>query len=254
MKNPRFDYDYSIHYRTWHSDDPDYVAKMIRSAFSFLKPYLPEMSVEPVLDIGCGFGFALEALKQHGFSNISGVDVDASQVAACQKRGLGVMKINSVVEFLENKLEKYAVIIMMDVLEHIPVEDQIQTMTAVHNALKLGGRVILQVPNASSIVASRRRYGDYTHFCSFTEHSLRYVLKNAGFDAITIPGPKPLKRGSMRLWHQENRRDLRMWIIRWIWRQVLIAFFSSCDDIETIPTDPDFVAMAMKNRAPNGKQ
>jgi len=246
MKSERFNYDYSVHYRTWHSNDPDYIAKMIRSALSLLKPYLPEISSEPVLDIGCGFGFAMEALKLYGFSNIFGVGIDAAQVTACQKRGLDVVRIDSVVEFLEDKLEKYAVIVMMDVLEHIPVEDQIKTMASVHNALKPGGRVILQVPNASSIVASRRRYGDYTHFCSFTEHSLRYVLRSAGFETITIPGSKPLKRGSMRLWRKENRRDFRAWIIRWIWRQVLIDLFGAYDDIDTIPIEPDFSAVAIK--------
>jgi hypothetical protein len=66
-------------------------------------------------------------------------------------------------------------------------------------ALEPGGCLICQVPNASSGIASRWRYGDWTHHCSFSETSLDFVLYNAGFTVNIIHGGRSEKPTTLPL-------------------------------------------------------
>ena len=77
-------------------------------------------------------------------------------------------------------------ILCLDVLEHVPKTGQLAFASAIRQALKPGGRVILTVPNASSALASRWRYIDFTHETSFTEHSIDFLLFNSGFSKISV--------------------------------------------------------------------
>ena len=50
--------------------------------------FLPPDRAAPILDIGCGTGGFLEALRSLGYSSIEGVDLSPSQVAAALARGV----------------------------------------------------------------------------------------------------------------------------------------------------------------------
>jgi SAM-dependent methyltransferase len=71
-------------------------------------------------------------------------------------------------------------------VEHVPKEFHLDLLRSIHQSLEPEGRLILTVPNANSSLAARWRYIDWTHETSFTEHSLDFVLSNAGFQKITI--------------------------------------------------------------------
>ena len=60
--------------------------------------------------------------------------------------------------------------------------------------MKKNGRLIATVPNASSGLAFRWRYNDWTHRTSFTEHSLDFLLYHAGFDDIKVLEAGPFRR------------------------------------------------------------
>ena len=215
-------YDYSLYYRNWHDDSDEHAATMARSFRGKLTRVLPPPGEAAVLDIGCGMGFALLGLLEAGFSDISGIDTDPQQVAACQRRGLRVECISDSAAFLHERLGRYDVVLLLDVLEHVPVADQIPFIRAVRQSLKPGGRVVLQTPNALSILASWQRYGDYTHHSSFSQHSLTFVLQNAGFKRVEIDASEPLSwRPPLRLWDRSSRREARRWLIRRFWREVL---------------------------------
>jgi 2-polyprenyl-3-methyl-5-hydroxy-6-metoxy-1,4-benzoquinol methylase len=178
--------DYSRHYKNWHSNTPEHINKMIQFYKPIISNYFPfDKSVE-LLDIGCGMGFLLLALKQNGYNNISGIDSDKSQVIACQKNDLNVHYVTDSIEYLKNNIAKYEVITAFDLLEHIPVDLQIEFLKAIFTSLRQNGKLILTVPNATSVLASRNRYIDFTHHVVFTEVSLDFVLYNAGFKDIEI--------------------------------------------------------------------
>lgn len=151
-----------------------------------LQAYLPFDKAAVVLDLGCGMGLAINALRQLGYQNISGIDSDKNQVALAQATGLSVDHVEGAVAFLQKKDARWDLVLCLDVLEHIPKGEQLGFASAIVGALKPGGRAIFSVPNASSALASRWRYIDWTHETSFTEHSIDFLLFSAGFAKVRV--------------------------------------------------------------------
>jgi len=166
---PTVDLDYSMYYRNWHSESPEHVREMVDCFRRYLSNWLPLEPKGPVLDVGCGMGFTVLALRQLGFNDCRGIDTDTSQIEACRRIGLDAEKVSDSIAYLTNRPNQFQVITLLDVLEHVPVARQVHMMRAIHNALAPGGRVLVQVPNANSPLAARWRYGDFTHFQYFPD-------------------------------------------------------------------------------------
>lgn len=178
--------DYSRHYRNWHTDSAEHIKKMDRLYSQIIADHFPADKNASILDVGCGMGFLLLSLRNAGYGTLTGIDTDEEQVRSCQEKKLNVSLVQDSINYLNNSLSKFDIITAFDVLEHIPPSEQISFLKAINNALTPGGLVILTVPNANSVLASRNRYIDYTHHVLFTEVSLDFVLYNAGFKEINI--------------------------------------------------------------------
>lgn len=190
--------DYSYHYRKWHNDTPEYIAGVVDCYHRLLRPYLPADKDAPVLDIGCGMGFMMLALKELGFTHVSGIDSDSGQVASCRAKGLEVTQVSDSAAYLREHPGTYQLLLAFDLLEHIPPAHQMEFVSAMANSLRNGGRLIGTTPNANSSLAGRYRYLDWTHQTAFTEHSLDFLLHNGGFDPIEIKEVETVSRP--RLW------------------------------------------------------
>ncbi len=197
--------DYQRHYRHWHNDSPEHVARMVKYLGARFEPHLPADKSAPILDIGCGMGFALETLRECGYTNLEGIDVDAGQIAVARARHLPASLIEDTPTWLRARPGRYQLVLLLDVLEHIRPDLQLDFIAAIHAALKPGGKLLCAVPNASSIIASRQRYIDWTHHTAFTEHSLDFALYHGGFTTITVT-------------EDELGRPRFPWIPRWRWR------------------------------------
>lgn len=185
MNNSIFDYSY--HYSHWHSDTPQSRQTDIDYAkwlFQTQCIYPPQIQAN-VLEIGCGMGRFLLHLKEMGYSNISGIDVDESQYEIAKKDGLNVF-LSDAIQFLSNDISKYHAIYAFDVLEHIEKQKSFEILKLIYNHLQDDGMLVIQVPNALSPTATYFRYIDFTHTISYTEHSLGFLLHNAGFHDFCI--------------------------------------------------------------------
>lgn len=178
--------DYTRHYKNWHNDTPEHVSNMINFYIDNILGYFPENKEVKILDIGCGMGFLLLALKKQDYINVKGIDIDEGQVKSCISKGLNVEKIEDTLLFLDRHKEEFDVVCAFDVLEHINPNEQINFISKINGSLKTTGVFIGSVPNANSILASRNRYIDYTHYVTFTEISLDFVLFNGKFNEIKI--------------------------------------------------------------------
>lgn len=174
------------HYRRWHSDSPEHVQKMRKEFKGLISGRLPEDHQARILEIGCGMGFALLALKDLGYQNAEGIDIDADQVKSCLSKNLNVRAVKDSKDFLSDKKGFYDAVLAFDLIEHIPQDEQLELVRAIFEALRPGGRLLCTVPNANSALAGRWRYIDWTHRTSFTEISLDFLLHNAGFSKVRI--------------------------------------------------------------------
>lgn len=175
-------YNYSRYYTKINAKYEADPSPIIYSNKKLLKKVLPEDKNIKILDIGCGRGYLLMALQEMGYENIIGIDIDAGQIDGCKKNNVPGILVEDSDEYLEQHKNEYDVIILFDVLEHIPTDNTIDFLKRIHSSLKSNGILFCKVPNANNIVASRWRYIDWTHKTSFTEYSLDFVLYNAGFD------------------------------------------------------------------------
>lgn len=149
-----------------------------------LKPLLPRNRESRIVDIGMGYGHLLRYLLDNGYLYVGGIDSSPQLVKLVREYlhgGPDFIELVQAFEFLMNNKEMFDVITIYDVIEHIPLDEIEQTVCAIHNALKQGGRVIIRTPNMANILGTYSRYMDITHVHGFTEFSLQQLLQNAGF-------------------------------------------------------------------------
>jgi SAM-dependent methyltransferase len=150
------------------------------------KHFFPADKEDEILDIGPGKGEMLSCLKELGYTNLQAVDISASVVHYIKDLGFNGFVANDLPTFLKG--QKYSLITMCDVVEHIPKSQIVEIMTAVRKALTEEGILIVQVPNMQSITANIFLYDDFTHETGYTERSLLQMLKLAGFNSVECHG------------------------------------------------------------------
>lgn len=168
----------------------------------YLLPYFQDKDKSlNVLDIGCGLGQMLLVLKNRGFNNLYGIDINDESVSVCRSKGLDVEKIEDIRDYAKKSNLKFDRVIMSHVLEHLDKDSIIETLAYIKKfLLSKNGLFFLMVPNAQSPTGVYWRYEDFTHTILFTAGSCHYVLHAAGFSNITFLDPdgtkhmKPIKK------------------------------------------------------------
>jgi SAM-dependent methyltransferase len=173
-----------------------------------LRGWLPEGSGASILDVGCGGGMLLNYLKKRGFHNIQGVDISGERVRAAREVCQNVEKADAV-DFLAYHKESFDLIVGLDVIEHLEKKQIIMFLESCYKALRLGGRLILQTPNAESPWGMSIAQGDFTHEVSFTPVSLCSLLELCGFGGIEAREVNPCVHGILSM--------LRLIVWKMIW-------------------------------------
>jgi SAM-dependent methyltransferase len=145
---------------------------------------LPLNKEVSILEIGCNKGFLLSVLKDSGFGNLTGVDMDSLDVETSKLR-VGTDNIFCGNYLDINFLQKFDVIIIKAVLEHVPKDQTMKMLEKIKCDLVDGGVAIIDVPNMDWLFASHERYMDFTHETGFTNTSLHQVCSRF-FDHVTI--------------------------------------------------------------------
>jgi SAM-dependent methyltransferase len=237
--------DYAAQYAKFHPDDPAHRHGLRQLHERLLVPFLPVAKDAPILDVGCGRGYALEDLRALGYRNLAGLDTDASQVAFARGLGLAVEQPGDTVAHLRERPDAYAAILLMDVLEHVRRESQPDFLAAVARALRPGGRVVITVPNAASAIASFWLHNDTTHQTSFTSDGLSFLLEQAGLARVTVTKIEFFPRPRFLFWFP-TRRTIAWWLrcaVRFRQRCVFIAELGWRRG-RTVVLTPNLVAVA----------
>ena len=80
----------------------------------------------------------------------------------------------------------------------MPRGERVRFTSALRGALAPGGLLLCTTPNANAGLGMRWRYIDDTHHTSFTEHSLTFLLRAAGFDDVRIAPSEIFRQPDVR--------------------------------------------------------
>lgn len=149
---------------------------------------LPRHSHAKALDLGCGDGTALLFLRELGFKELFGTEINK---AVCQKlEAKGVTSFcTDDVTTLKNQRRMYDLIRMSHVLEHL--YNPRETLKFLNDAMVPRGDLLIGVPNFNSPAA--RIFGRYfcglqlpTHLYHFNKDNLKELLERQGFEVKKI--------------------------------------------------------------------
>jgi len=94
------------------------------------------------------------------------------------------VKEGNAIDFLEEHPLSFDLITGLDIIEHLTKDEVFRFLEGCIAALKPGGKLILQTPNADSPWSNCVRYGDFTHEVCFNPRSLSSLMRMCGFSAI----------------------------------------------------------------------
>jgi 2-polyprenyl-3-methyl-5-hydroxy-6-metoxy-1,4-benzoquinol methylase len=148
---------------------------------SNLLPHLPAQKNTVIIDVACGYGAYLKALSDLGYTNCHGVDISREQIAYARERlGLKNASEGDGLAFIKKNSGTAEAILLLDILEHLSNDEVIEWLQSCRVALKPGGVLIIQVPNAMTPVPVLF-HGDFTHQRAYSPNSMSQALRLAGF-------------------------------------------------------------------------
>lgn len=160
----------------------------------FYKKFLPKEKNVRILDLGCGMGHFLNFLKKEGYTDFWGIDISKGQIDFVKDNITKNAEVADAFEFLKREQSHlYKVIVINDVIEHIPKKDLMDFLRLIYSSLERGGMILAKTDNMSNPFGLRGRYMSITHEVCFTEHSLKMVLEVSGFkNVVLLPSSRPI--------------------------------------------------------------
>ncbi len=141
-------------------------------------------AASPVLDVGCGRGELLEALREAGVA-ARGVDTDPAMVAACRGLGLEVTAGDAVATLRATPPAGLGAVTAVHVIEHLSAAGWMALVEAAAAALRPGGRLLIESPNPESLrVGAGLFWLDPTHVAPVHPEALAFVVKALGLEVV----------------------------------------------------------------------
>lgn len=157
----------------------------IKERQSVYLPYVQEIVTDdaPLLDIGCGRGEWLTLLKENGIA-ASGIDTNTTCVHDCKSKNLDVSLRDLVDELTQTPEGSLGAVTMFQVMEHLPFLVLIDAFRLIRRALKPGGILIAEVPNAKNLRVSAGTFWiDPTHQKPLYPELLQFLATETGFSS-----------------------------------------------------------------------
>jgi 2-polyprenyl-3-methyl-5-hydroxy-6-metoxy-1,4-benzoquinol methylase len=169
---------------------PEDIEKGYKSFAQFYRrnyaKYLPEDRQSDILVVSCGPGYFVNLLTLEGYRNVLGIDSFLEKVRFAKDKGLNC-RVEEAFPFLEKSKDQYDVIFCEQELNHLTKKEIVTFLTLCGASLKRGGTLMVHGLNgANPITGSEALAQNFDHFNTFTEYTLRQVLRHTGFTDIRV--------------------------------------------------------------------
>lgn len=174
--------------------DYDLDTEGVLSLFSDFLSSQPNSSGKKILDIGCAFGTHLAMAAEQGW-DAYGVELSSYAREIARARHGDKIQVFDVIASLPPAVE-FDLIVMMDVLEHLPNPYDLFIDLFLHGAIGKNTQIVITTPNARSADAIANpcnwayRYPP-AHLVYFSAFSLKLLLTNLGGVDIAVQGIYP---------------------------------------------------------------
>jgi SAM-dependent methyltransferase len=132
-----------------------------------------------ILDLGCGPGYFLDAMKERGYINLVGVTLSPGDIKICEGNGHTIKKYD--LSFLPQKDgyydESVDFIFLRHALEHSPYP--IFSLMEYNRILKQGSKMYIEVPAPD---CERKHEWNLNHYSILGQNQLAALLVRTGFN------------------------------------------------------------------------
>lgn len=135
----------------------------------------------PVLEIGCGGGEFVKAMRDAGFRDVRGIDLSPTYVMTegCE--------IADAAQFLDTlQPGSLGLVVALDVFEHFDRSELMALLALIKERLHEEGRLIFRVPNMASPLGLALYFGDLSHRLPMNETSVRQLAFDAGLEVVCV--------------------------------------------------------------------
>ena len=162
------------------------IAERVSTYLPALRGAVAHTNGAAMLDIGCGRGELLEAMRLAGFT-ARGVDVSEEAIRECRSRGLDVVEEDALRYLRSIPSSSLAAITAIHVIEHLPFGKLVALLDEALRVLQDGGLLILETPNPENVVVGACNFHiDPTHVRPIPPELGRFLLEARGFSAVRI--------------------------------------------------------------------
>ena len=176
--------------------EPPDAERRFREIADLLEKFIPSLDSR-IFEIGCASGQLLRVLQDRGFSNVLGADPSPGCIRVAREV-YGIPAVVSTVFTAPQPDPLHDFVILMGVMEHI--RDLDRTVEQFHRLLCPGGRIFLEVPDASRYTPSLDGpFQEFSveHINFFSARSLTNLMHARGFRLVaTGQAIRPLNEAS----------------------------------------------------------
>lgn len=171
-------------------EGPEDVEKGYGTFYKFYKhnylKHLPADKTANILAVSCGPGYLVNLLAKEGYTNVLGIDSDPSKVKQAQDNGLNCV-VEEAFPYLEQNVDVFDAVFFESEINHLAKDEILELLVLVQNSLRQGGTLIIHSMNgANPFTGSEGLALNIDHFNTFTEQSLRQILKFSGYQDIKV--------------------------------------------------------------------
>lgn len=228
------DYTNYVKWKDWKWASPEDLRDWQRQSFRKELAKVPG-TPKQVLEIGFGAGEFMVFAREQGME-IHGVELIPELVEEARRNEFPAEMIDFANEETENGWRRFDLVVMFDVIEHIPRGNSQIFWKNIGRALKEGGFVLCRFPNGNSPFSLPYYNGDLTHQVWLNATSLEQQLLGTDLALVAFDNAARVASGKLRLLKR------MLFVVRSVTEWLVGLTYHGC----RFPMDPNAVALLKK--------